>query len=126
VKSTLFPSLEECLVLHKELIRRFGGQGGIRDPGLLESALARPRSGYYDSLSQQAAALLQSLARNHAFTDSNNRMAFAVTAIFLRMNGFRLPVPAREGEDFLVGRVIEAKADLEEITRFIEKNMRKA
>jgi death-on-curing protein len=126
VKSTLFPSLEECLALHKELIRRFGGQGGIRDPGLLESALARPRSGYYGSLSQQAAALMQSLARNHAFTDGNKRMAFAATAIFLRMNGFRLPVAAQEGEDFLVGKVIEAKADLEEITLFLEKLMRKA
>lgn len=126
MKTTLFPTLEECLSLDGELIKRFGGQGGVRDPGMLESALARPRSGYYGSLSEQAAALLQSLARNHAFTDGNKRMAFAVTAIFLRMNGFRLPVSAKEGEDFLVGRVIEAKADLGEITAWVEKHMRKA
>jgi death-on-curing protein len=93
---------------------------------MLDSALARPRSGYYPSLSQQAAALMQSLARNHAFTDGNKRMAFAVTAIFLRMNGYRLPVTADEGETFLIGRVIEAKADLEEITGWIEAHMRKA
>jgi death-on-curing protein len=126
VKTTFFPTLEECLALHGELIRRFGGQGGLRDPGMLDSALARPRSGYYPSLSQQAAALMQSLARNHAFTDGNKRMAFAVTAIFLRMNGYRLPVTADEGETFLIGRVIEAKADLEEITGWIEAHMRKA
>lgn len=53
-------------------------------------------------------------------------MALAVTAIFLRMNGIRLPASALEGEDFLVGRVIEAKADLGEITAWIEKHMRKA
>lgn len=126
MKSTFFPTLEECLILHGELLKRFGGQGGLRDPGMLESALARPRSGYYASLSQQAAALLQSLARNHAFVDGNKRMAFAVTSIFLRMNGYRLTVSADEGESFLIGRVIEAKADLEEITGWIEAHMRKA
>jgi death-on-curing protein len=126
MKATLFPALEECLTLHGELIRRFGGQGGLRDPGMLESALARPRSGYYDSLSAQAAALLQSLAMNHAFTDGYKRVAFALTAIFLRMNGYRLPVNAAEGERFLIRRVIEGRADLEEITGWIESHMRKA
>jgi death on curing protein len=126
MKATLFPTLEECLILHAELLRRFGGQGGLRDPGMLESALARPRSGYYATLSAQAAALLQSLAMNHAFTDGNKRVAFALTAIFLRMNGYRLPVTALEGERFLIRRVIEGRADLDEITGWIESQMRKA
>lgn len=126
MKTTLFPTLEECLTLHEELLRRFGGQGGLRDPGMLESALARPRSGYYATLSAQAAALLQSLAMNHAFTDGNKRVAFALTAIFLRMNGYRLPVSPPEGERFLVRRVIEGRADLDEITGWIESHMRKA
>lgn len=126
MKATLFPTLEECLTLHEELIRRFGGQGGLRDPGMLESALARPRSGYYESLSAQAAALFQSLAMNHAFTDGNKRVAFALTAIFLRMNGYVFPVSAPEGERFLIRRVIEGRADLEEITGWIESHMRKA
>lgn len=126
MKATLFPTLEECLELHRELIRRFGGQGGLRDPGRLDSALARPRSGYYPSLSQQVAALMHSLARNHAFANGNNKVAFAVTAIFLWMNGYRLPVTADEGEAFLIGRVIEAKADLEEITGFLESQMKEA
>jgi death-on-curing protein len=125
MKATLFPTLEEALLLHEELIKRFGGQGGIRDPGMLESALARPKSGYYASLSEQAAALLQSLAMNHAFTDGNKRVAFALTAIFLRMNGYRIPVSAASGEAFLIERVIEAKAPLDEITRWIEAHMRK-
>ena len=58
----------------------------------------RPRSGYYKSLSEQAAALLQSLCQNHAFIDGNKRVAFALTAIFLRMNGpaiMRPSIPPR-------------------------------
>lgn len=56
--------------------------------------MARPRSGYYETLSTQAAALMQSLPRNHAFVDGNKRMAFALTAVFLRLNGYRLQVTA--------------------------------
>jgi death-on-curing protein len=126
MKPTLYPTLEEALLLHEESIKRFGGQGGVRDPGMLESALARPKSGYYASLSEQAAALLQSLSMNHAFLDGNKRVAFALTAIFLRMNGYRIPVSAAAGEAFLIQRVIEAKAELGEITRWIESQMRKA
>lgn len=126
MKATLFPTFEECLSLHGELLKRFGGQGGIRDPGLLESALARPRSGYYAALSEQAAALLQSLAMNPAFVDGNKRVAFALTAIFLRMNGYRIEVSAEAGEAFLIGKVIEGKAGLPEITGWLEEHMRKA
>lgn len=62
---------------------------------------------------------------NHAFLDGNKRVAFALTAIFLRMNGYRIPVSAPDGEAFLIDRVIEAKAGLEEITAWIEAHMRK-
>jgi death on curing protein len=124
VKLTKFPTLEECLMLHQALLKRFGGQSGVRDHGLLESALARPRSGYYTSLSEQAAALMQSLALNHCFVDGNKRVAFAMTAIFLKMNGWRFVLTADEGETFLIGRVIEAKADFQEIANWIEGKMK--
>jgi death-on-curing protein len=124
--STLFLSLEEVLFLHAELIRRFGGNGGLRDRGLLESALARPRSGYYETLSLQAAALLQSLCQNHAFVDGNKRVAFAATAIFLRMNGYSLRVTADEGERFLIDRAIVGRAPLDEIASWLERHMRAA
>lgn len=124
--STVFPSIDEALYLHARLLSRFGGEGGVRDLGLLESALARPRSGYYPSLSEQAAALLQSLARNDAFVDENKRMAFALTAVFLRTNGYRLEVSADEGEAFLIGRVLGAQAELTEITAWLERWMRAA
>lgn len=125
MKVTLYSTLEEVLNLHAILIERFGGTRGVRDMGLLESALMRPQTGYYDSLSLQAAALLQSLCQNHAFIDGNKRVAFAATAIFLRMNGFRLKVDPDNGEDFLIKKVIGAKATIDEIARWLENHLRK-
>ena len=123
MKPTLFPSLQEILELHRQLILRFGGAEGVRDKGLLESALVRPRTGYYDTLSMQAAALLQSLCRSHCFVDGNKRVAFATAAIFLRMNGYRLHVGATDGEAFIVEQVIGRKADLETIASWLEAHM---
>ena len=124
-KSAIYPTLEEALYLHGRLIERFGGSEGVRDLGLLESSLARPRSGYYESLSLQAAALMQSLSRNHAFIDGNKRMAFALTAVFLRLNGYRLVVGATEAEGLLIDRVIVAKTDVAAIAAWLEKRLRK-
>ena len=121
--ATLFPTLDETLALHKVLIERFGGTDGVRDLGLLESALMRPQTGYYKSLSLQAAALLQSLVQNHAFVDGNKRVAFATTAIFLRMNGYRLKVDPDNGESFLIDAVIKKKASIEIISSWLEKYM---
>ncbi len=124
MKAVIFPSLTETLELHARLIERFGGQGGIRDMGLLESALMRPQTGYYNTLSLEAAALLQSLTQNHAFIDGNKRIAFATTAIFLRMNGFRLKVESDNGESFLIKNVIQKKAGIDEIADWLEKHMK--
>lgn len=120
---TLFLTLEEALDLHRQLIGRFGGADRVRDPGLLESALARPRSGYYSSLSEQAAALMQSLAGNHAFVDGNKRMAFAATAVFLRMNGQALRVDADQAERFLIDRVIVGRTDIAAIAEWLEQRL---
>lgn len=125
-RTTLYLTIEEALDLHRQLLERFGGAEGVRDPGLLESALARPRTGYYDSLSEQAAALMQSLAGNHAFVDGNKRMAFAATAVFLRMNGYRLEVDADEAERFLIDEVIQGHADVATITTWVESFMQRA
>lgn len=124
MKVTLYPTLAEVLRLHEILIARFGGSQGVRDLGLLESALMRPQTGYYASLSLQAAALLQSLCQNHAFVDGNKRVAFAVTAIFLRMNGYRLSVDPDNGESFLIKDVIQRKASIETIAKWLERNMK--
>ena len=121
----LYPTIQETLELHEQLIRRFGGSGGVRDLGLLESALSRPQSGYYGTLSLQAAALLQSLIQNHSFVDGNKRVAFAAAAIFLRMNGYRLKVEPDIGESFLIDEVIQKKASIDDIAAWLETFMKK-
>ena len=119
----LYLTLQETLDLHEQLILRFGGPAGVRDMGLLESALIRPQTGYYETLSMQAAALLQSLCQNHCFVDGNKRVAFAATAIFLRMNGYRLSVKAGEGQTFLIDQVIQKKVAIENIATWLEAIM---
>ena len=122
----LYLTLQETLDLHEQLILRFGGPAGVRDMGLLESALIRPQTGYYETLSMQAAALLQSLCQNHCFVDGKKRVAFAATAIFLRMNGYRLSVKAGEGQTFLIDQVIQKKVAIENIATWLEAIMIKA
>lgn len=97
-----FPSLDEALALHEELIQRFGGTPGTRDEGLLDSALYRPQSGYYEDIVEMAAALLESLLINHPFVDGNKRMAFFLPDIFLRMNGWRVSVQPQVGYRFIL------------------------
>ena len=91
----------------------------MRDPGLLESALARPRSGYYQTVFEQAAALLQSLATNHCFVDGNKRMAMGCAYIFLEENGSTMKGGGAEGEKFLIDRVIVGKAEVSEIAAWL-------
>lgn len=80
-------TLEDVIYIHDEQLRIFGGAAGVRDEGLLLSALLRPQTGYYADLIEEAAALWESLTINHAFVDGNKRVAFASTAVFLALNG---------------------------------------
>ena len=124
MSGTIYPAIEEVLMLHSLLLSRYGGEAGIRDLGMLDAVLHRPRSGYYKSLSQQAAGLLQSLANNHAFFDGNKRVAFATTAIFLELNGFPLQVTADDAETLLVDEVIEGRTSVQQIAGWIEAHIR--
>ncbi|WP_394889004.1 type II toxin-antitoxin system death-on-curing family toxin [Mesorhizobium sp. AaZ16] len=83
-------TLDDALFIHAEQLRLFGGAEGVRDLGLIESALLRPQTGYYADLIEQATALWESLAMNHGFVDGNKRVAFACMDIFLGLNGARL------------------------------------
>jgi death on curing protein len=86
---------------HAEQLHLFGGAPGIRDLGLIESALLRPQTGYYADLIEQAAALWESLAMNHGFIDGNKRVAFACMDIFLGLNGARLDAEPDKVIDFI-------------------------
>jgi death-on-curing protein len=100
---TVYPTLDEVVVVHSRLIGRFGGSLGIRDRGALESALARPQTGYYEDLIQEAAALWESLSQNHPFVDGNKRVAVTVTAAFLKVNGYQLSFNDEEAFTYLIG-----------------------
>jgi death on curing protein len=89
---TDYLTIEEVFAIHDDQIERYGGSHGVRDTGLLESALFRPQSGYYADLIEEAAALWESLAQNHPFIDGNKRTAFAVTYTFLAINGLIIHV----------------------------------
>jgi death on curing protein len=100
---TSYPTVEEVVAVHAQLIARFGGSLGVRDRGALESAVARPQTGYYSDIIQEAAALWESLSQNHPFVDGNKRVAVTVTAAFLRVNGHRLEFEDIEAFSFLIG-----------------------
>ncbi|MEX2034792.1 MAG: type II toxin-antitoxin system death-on-curing family toxin [Xanthobacteraceae bacterium] len=81
--------VSEVIDMHSEQLALFGGAGGIRDQGLLESALARPKNRWHygeRDLATLAAAYAFGLARNHPFVDENKRAAFHALVVFLRMN----------------------------------------
>jgi len=97
----LYPTVDEVIAVHTRLMSKFGGAPGIRDRGALEASLARPETGYYDEVIQEAAALWESLSQNHPFVDGNKRLAVTVTAAFLRVNGYRLEFDDQEAFSFL-------------------------
>ena len=85
---------EALLLLHRESLRQFGGADGVRDEGLLDSALARPlnRFAYEEErdLCRLAAAYAKGIAQNHPFVDGNKRAALAAAGVFLMLNGVEL------------------------------------
>lgn len=104
------------LLLHGESLNAFGGVPGLRDEGLLESALARPLNLFaYEGvadLARLAAAYAAGIARNHPFVDGNKRAAFAATGVFLKLNGLNLaaeqPVATAAMLDLAAGDLPEA------------------
>ena len=119
-----FLSLDEVLELHADQISSFGGTPGLRDEGLLESALAQPKATFggqflHPTISEQAAAYLYHIAMNHPFIDGNKRTAFAVTDTFLRLNGCALNLTDDRAYD-LVMRVARGTMTKEELSREFE------
>lgn len=99
---TDYLTLADVLAIHEDLIERYGGSFGLRDPGQLESALYRPQTGHYPDLIAEAAALWESLSQNHPFVDGNKRTAFAAAYTFLAINGVTLTAEAAATEAFLI------------------------
>lgn len=119
---------QEVLFIHDYVILETGGSHGIHDLGLLESAVARPQASYdrkdlYPDLFTKAAALLESLARNHAFVDGNKRTAISATDSFLFANGWELDTENGELEEYVVSVVVEHPST-ESIAKWIEDHIR--
>jgi death on curing protein len=92
---------DAVLAIHEESLMLYGGPEGVRDMGLLQSALARPKNilAYSDqppSITQLAAAYAKGIVANHPFIDGNKRTAFIVSVTFLRLNGFELTAPKED------------------------------
>jgi death on curing protein len=109
-----FLDLDDLLQLVRDL-----KAGPVHDVGLLDSAVTRPKSSAfgddaYPNLALKAAALLHSIARNHALIDGNKRLAWLATVVFLDLNGHRPDLTSDAAFD-LVMDVAEGKADVEEI-----------
>ena len=122
-EATQYLTVEEALVIHERLIARFGGESGVRDLGLLESALYRPRTGYYADLAEEAAAMFESLLMNHPFVDGNKRVAFFDTDVFLRLNGWRLMVDPKEAHRTLMGLLESNTADFDHLLEWIRASI---
>jgi len=119
---TEYVTLIEALTFHADQIQRYGGDEGTRDPGALESALFRPQTGYYDDLISEAAALWESMAQNHPFIDGNKRTAFAVTDVFLKMNGILITASPEDTVSFVYSLYDAQTFNFEELAAWLRDN----
>jgi death on curing protein len=123
IERVVFLSRDEVLAIHSTLLERFGGPAGVRDYGLLESALYRPQTGHYADLAEMAAALFESLIMNHPFIDGNKRVAFFATDVFLRLNGYKFQVEANKAHRFLIGLLENNQCNLGRLLPWIRENV---
>ena len=119
-----FPTIEEAVAIHDAAVDEFGGALGIRDEGALASAIMRPQIGYYDTLIEEAAALMESLAMNHPFLDGNKRTAFYVTDTFLRKNGHFIDCDNDEAHRFFMGLFETNSFRFAELRTWLEEHVR--
>ena len=124
-RSVQFLSRDEVLAIHQRLIEVFGGPEGLRDPGLLDSALHRPQTGYYEDLSAMAAAMFESLLMNHPFVDGNKRVAFFATDVFLRLNGWYIEVDAVDAHETLIELLETGRADFDHLLAWIRDHVQR-
>lgn len=120
-------TLPDVLEAHAQALS-FGGLAGIRSRDLVESAIARPYTGYYRSLARKAAALTQSLAKNHGFVDGNKRTALLAVTLLVSRSGYRL-VP-RKGEinreiEEMILDVVENRLTMEEVSQWFKQRLRR-
>lgn len=123
-----FLELEEILEIHADQLKHYGGSAGIRDMGLLRSAIAMPRAQFgeqflHASLFEMAAAYLFHLVQNHPFIDGNKRVGATAADIFLAINGIELTADERAYEKIVLS-AIQGKIGKAELADFLRRNSR--
>ncbi|MBI2334220.1 type II toxin-antitoxin system death-on-curing family toxin [Candidatus Daviesbacteria bacterium] len=125
-KKIKFLSIDQVLFIHDLVVKRFGGSFGIRNLGLVESAIGRPQSTFgsqflYENIFDMAAALLQSLLKNHPFVDGNKRTALTSAAMFLKLNGYELKNTHQKEVEFAVS-VDNKNLSIEQISHWLQEH----
>ena len=119
----VYLTIAEILGIHQLQIEEYGGVHGVRDQGLLESAVFRPQVGYYADVAEEAAALMEPLANNHPFFDGNKRVAFAATHTFLLMNGHDLDLEPSEAYDFMMNSIANGEFRFAQILAWLKSHI---
>jgi death-on-curing protein len=124
-----FLTLDEVIEIHRDMIERYGGSPGIRDQGLLESAVAMPQAGFgeqylHSTVFEMAAAYLFHIVNNHAFVDGNKRTGAMAAFTFLQLNQISLSAGELKFER-LVRETAEGKVGKERIAEFFQNNSKK-
>jgi death-on-curing protein len=119
----------QILWLYRRVLEETGGTSGIRDDGLLQSALARPQASFggqdlYPTVFEKAAALLESLVMNHPFVDGNKRVAWESLDLTLALNGWQL-TSSHEENFRLIMRVIGREVTVQDVADWLKKHSRR-
>jgi death on curing protein len=126
VKEPVFLGLDEVIEIHNDQIRRYGGHPGIRDIGLLKSAIAMPAASFggdylQTDIFEMAAAYLFHIVRNHPFIDGNKRTGAVSSVVFLMLNGIELEADEDNFEKMILSAA-EGKIDKAAIALFFSQN----
>ena len=118
--------LEDILKLHELSIERFGGSHGIREPGLLESAISRPFQTFdgnelYPSVIQKSSALVESLVKNHPFVDGNKRTGAIALVAFLEEEGFSFLADEESFYNLIIS-ISTGERSFDEIVTWLKEN----
>jgi death-on-curing protein len=125
----IYLSAEQVLFIHARLVDETGGMHGVRDVGLLRSAVARPRATFggedlYPDIFRKAAALMESLILNHPFLDGNKRTAISAAGLFLLRNGQQLTVTQQALEQFTMDMALKRR-DVEDAANWFKKHTKR-
>ena len=126
MRTPVFLTLAEVIAIHADQIQQYGGQGGVRDLGLLESAIAQPEASYggawlHHDLYAMAAAYAFHVCQNHPFYDGNKRVALVCALMFLRFNGVTtIPDPRRQLKDAML-RIASGQMTKQEFAELLRR-----